>query len=188
MSRSRTERLVNLVICLLSTRRFLTAAQIAATVPGYEHDPDDVREHDAFQRKFERDKAELREMGVPLETGRTSAFDTEDGYRIARADYELPEIQLSGEEAAAVGLALRLWESAQLAGAAHSSNAEGSDPSAGEKVDLVWREHVNQALAVLHTMREPDATMAAAGDAQVWQRMVEAALAAEEQAEPAARG
>ena len=43
-----------------------------------------------------------------------------------------------------------------LAGAALSSNAEGSDPSAGEKVDLVWREHVNQALAVLHTMREPD--------------------------------
>ena len=36
-----------------------------------------------------------------------------------------------------------------LAGAAHSSNAEGSDPSAGEKVDLVWPEHVNQALAVL---------------------------------------
>ena len=37
---TRTERLVNLVICLLSTRRFLTAAQIAATVPGYEHDAD----------------------------------------------------------------------------------------------------------------------------------------------------
>ena len=45
-----------------------------------------------------------------------------------------------------------------LAGAAHSSNAEGSDPSAGDKIDLVWREHVNQALAVLHTMREPDRT------------------------------
>ena len=43
-----------------------------------------------------------------------------------------------------------------LAGAALSSNAEGSDPSAGDKVDLAWREHVNQALAVLHTMREPD--------------------------------
>lgn len=65
-----------------------------------------------------------------------------------------------------------------LAGAAHSSNAEGSDPSAGEKIDLVWREHVNQALAVLHTMREPDATMAAAGDAETWRKMVEAALAA----------
>ena len=64
-----------------------------------------------------------------------------------------------------------------LAGAAHSSNAEGSDPSAGEKIDQVWREHVNQALAVLHTMREPDDGMAAAGDAETWRKMVEAAIA-----------
>lgn len=64
-----------------------------------------------------------------------------------------------------------------LAGAAHSSNAEGSDPSAGDKVDLVWRQHVNQALAVLHTMREADEDMAAAGDADVWRKMVEAAIA-----------
>lgn len=64
-----------------------------------------------------------------------------------------------------------------LAGAALSSNAEGSDPSAGEKVDLAWREHVNQALAVLHTLREPDQDMAAAGDPDVWRKMVEAAIA-----------
>ncbi|HEY6049307.1 MAG TPA: hypothetical protein VIV07_09720 [Sphingomicrobium sp.] len=64
-----------------------------------------------------------------------------------------------------------------LAGAAHSSNAEGSDPSAGDKVDLVWHEHVNQALAVLHTMREPDEAMADAGDPETWTKMVEAALA-----------
>ena len=64
-----------------------------------------------------------------------------------------------------------------LAGAAHSSNAEGSDPSAGDKIDKVWREHVNQALAVLHTMREPDEDMAAAGDVDVWRKMVEAAIA-----------
>lgn len=63
-----------------------------------------------------------------------------------------------------------------LAGAAHSSNAAGSDPSAGDKVDLVWREHVNQALAVLHTMREPDEQMAAVGDAETWSRMVEKAI------------
>jgi hypothetical protein len=63
-----------------------------------------------------------------------------------------------------------------LAGAAHSSNAEGSDPSAGEKVDMVWREHLNQALAVLHTAREPDEAMAAVGDVETWRRMVEAAL------------
>ena len=64
-----------------------------------------------------------------------------------------------------------------LAGAALSSNAEGSDPSAGEKIDLAWREHVNQALAVLHTLREPDEDMAAAGDSEVWRKMVEAAIA-----------
>ena len=63
-----------------------------------------------------------------------------------------------------------------LAGAAHSSNAEGSDPSAAEKIDLAWREHVNQALAVLHTMREPDEQMAQAGDPETWARMVEAAI------------
>ncbi len=77
---------------------------------------------------------------MPLETGRTSAFDTEDGYRIARAEYELPEIQLTGEEAAAVGLALRLWESAQLAGAAHSAlvklRAAGIEVATGGGIPL----------------------------------------------------
>jgi len=120
VSRTRTERLVNLVICLLSTRRFLTAAQIAATVPGYEHVADDPREHEAFQRKFERDKAELRDLGVPLEIGTASAFDTEPGYRIARRDYALPDIHLEPDETAAVGIAARLWQHAGLAAAATS--------------------------------------------------------------------
>jgi hypothetical protein len=70
-----------------------------------------------------------------------------------------------------------------LAGAAHSSNAEGSDPSAAAKVDLVWPEHINQAEAVLHTMREPDEAMAAVGDVDIWRRMVEAAIA--QRVEPA---
>src|SRR5512132_1269522 len=121
MSSRRAERLVNLVLCLLSTRQFLAAERIRAAVPGYEQDGGGARADEAFKRMFERDKAELRDLGVPLETGRTSVFDTEDGYRIARADYELPEIHLTGEEAAAVGLALRLWESAQLAGPAPSA-------------------------------------------------------------------
>ena len=69
-----------------------------------------------------------------------------------------------------------------LAGAALSSNAEGSDPSAGDKVDLAWREHLNQAVAVLHTLREPDAAMAEAGDSDSWTRMVEAAIAEAERA------
>jgi proteasome accessory factor B len=124
VSRTRTERLVNLVICLLSTRRFLTAAQIAQTVPGYEHVPGDPREHEAFQRKFERDKADLRELGVPLETGTASVFDAEPGYRIARRDYALPDIPLEPDEAAAVGIAARLWRHAGLAAAASSGLAK----------------------------------------------------------------
>ena len=64
-----------------------------------------------------------------------------------------------------------------LAGAALSSNADGSDPSAAEKVDLAWPEHINQAQAVLHTMREPDEAMTAAGDLDIWRRMIEAAIA-----------
>jgi len=120
VSRTRTERLVNLVICLLSTRRFLTAAQIATTVPGHEHDAEDPRDHEAFQRKFERDKAELRDLGVPLETGTASVFDTEPGYRIARRDYALPDVHLDADETAAVGIAARLWQHAGLAAAASS--------------------------------------------------------------------
>ncbi|MGN6608298.1 MAG: helix-turn-helix transcriptional regulator [Jatrophihabitans sp.] len=117
MAARRTERLVNLVICLLSTRQFLTAERIRAAVPGYDPDPGAIGTPTgdaAFKRTFERDKAELRELGIPLETGRNSAFETEDGYRIPRRDYELPEIEFDAAEAAAVGLAARLWQSATL--------------------------------------------------------------------------
>jgi proteasome accessory factor B len=117
VSSVRAERLVNLVLCLLSTRQFLPAERIRATVPGYADAPTD----DAFFRMFERDKTELRELGVPLETGRNSAFDTADGYRIARHDYELGEIDLEPDEAAAVALAARLWDTPGLAGAAHGA-------------------------------------------------------------------
>jgi len=121
VSTRRAERLVNLVICLLATRHFLTAEQIRRAVPGYEADDGTDRAKEAFKRMFERDKAELREIGVPLETGRNSAFDDEDGYRIARVAYELPAISLAADEAAAVGLAARLWHSAALAGAAEGA-------------------------------------------------------------------
>ena len=59
MSKRKTERLLSLVVCLLSSQRYLTATQIRAAVPGY---PDSF---DAFKRMFERDKEELRELGAP---------------------------------------------------------------------------------------------------------------------------
>ncbi|MGH3796064.1 MAG: helix-turn-helix transcriptional regulator [Pseudonocardiaceae bacterium] len=115
MSSARAERLVNLVLCLLSSRQYLSAERIRQIVPGYLDTPSD----EAFFRMFERDKAELRELGVPLETRRTPGSG--EGYRIARRDYELPDIDLEPDEAAAVALAARLWDSPQLAGAAHGA-------------------------------------------------------------------
>jgi proteasome accessory factor B len=112
MSRRKTERLLSLVVCLLSTRRALTAAQIRQAVPGY---PDSF---EAFKRMFERDKEELRELGIPLETDLSSPGDEEAGYRIQREAYELPEITLEPDEAAVLGLAARVWHRAELAGAA----------------------------------------------------------------------
>ena len=114
MSVARAERLVNLVLCLLSTRQYLPAERIRSLVAGYSDAPTD----EAFFRMFERDKTELRDLGVPLETGRTSTFDLVDGYRIARRDYELGDIDLEPDEAAAVALAVRLWDSPELTGAA----------------------------------------------------------------------
>ena len=117
MSAKKTERLLNLVICLLATRRYLTVHQIRDAVPGY-----GSAGEEAFRRMFERDKDELRELGIPLETGTNSAVhDDEPGYRIARRDYELPEVVLEPDEAAALGLAARLWQSAPLAGATGSA-------------------------------------------------------------------
>jgi hypothetical protein len=58
-----------------------------------------------------------------------------------------------------------------------SANADGEDPSAAAEVDRLWRDYRDDAIAILHTLREPDPAMAAAGDAAVWERMVEAALA-----------
>lgn len=117
MSSARAERLVNLVICLLSSRQYLPAERIRRIVPGYTDAPTD----EAFFRMFERDKAELRDLGVPLETGRSPGADSGEGYRIARRDYELPDIDLEPDEAAAVALAARLWDSPQLAGAAQGA-------------------------------------------------------------------
>lgn len=58
-----------------------------------------------------------------------------------------------------------------------SSNAEGDDSSAGPTVDETWRDHREDALSVIRTLREPDPAMAEAGDVEIWERMIEAALA-----------
>ena len=101
---------MNLVIALLSTRTFITADRIRETVSGYADSASD----EAFSRMFERDKNELRDLGIPLETGRVSRFDPTEGYRINREAYALPAVELTADEAAAVAVATQLWESPEL--------------------------------------------------------------------------
>jgi proteasome accessory factor B len=134
VSRAKTERLVNLTIALMATARPLTVTEIGRLVEGY--DPDDTEGGgDAFRRMFERDKEELRELGIPLQAENVDAlYGDEIGYRIMRGDYALPDLSLDPDEAAALGLAARLWSSAELAQTAGSAvrklAAGGAEPLA----------------------------------------------------------
>ncbi len=127
---------MNLVIALLSTSRFLTAEKIRKSVVGYAECPTE----EAFSRMFERDKSELRDLGIPLETGKVSAFDPIEGYRIKRTDYSLPEIDLTPDEAAAVAVATKLWESPERITAAQSAvlklRAAGVEVDNAEEVTI----------------------------------------------------
>ena len=118
MPATKTERLVNLVICLLATRTFVPKERLRATLEPYRACPSD----EAFERMFERDKEELRQLGIPLEVGAVNAyFEDEIGYRIAPGEYALPDLELEPDEAAALGLAARFWQQATLAQAASSA-------------------------------------------------------------------
>ncbi len=108
---------MNLVIALLVSGRYLTKDRIREVVEGY-HDHTD----EAFERMFERDKEELREIGISIDVGsHDRVFDDEPGYRIRRGDYELPELVFAPDETAVVGLAARVWQHARLASQASSA-------------------------------------------------------------------
>lgn len=128
MTQQKSERIMNLAICLLMARRYVDKARIREVVEGY-HGLSEV----AFERTFERDKDELRSLGVPVETGSNDVFFPDEvGYRIDRKDFELPAIEFSPAETAALGLAATVWESATQAGQATAAlaklRAAGVDP------------------------------------------------------------
>ncbi|WP_109471353.1 helix-turn-helix transcriptional regulator [Ornithinimicrobium cavernae] len=110
----KTERLLNLVIALLYTRQPMSKSRIRTAVPQYAASSDE-----AFDRMFERDKDELRELGIPLRTEVIDPlFTDETGYRIDRREYALPEISFEPDELAVIGVASRAWSQASLAGPA----------------------------------------------------------------------
>jgi proteasome accessory factor B len=91
----RTERLLDLVALLLDTKEPLTWKQIRAAFP----DDYGTGTVEATERKFERDKAELLELGIPIKYVQADE-DVEDGYVLDRDAYYLPKLQLNPEEMA----------------------------------------------------------------------------------------
>jgi len=126
----KTERILNLTICLLVSGRYLPKSRIREAVEGY-HNLSDA----AFERTFERDKDELRSLGVPIQVGSFDPlFDDEQGYRILSSEFALPPIDLDAEEAAVVGVAARVWKHASMAESTRSAisklRAAGVEPDA----------------------------------------------------------
>ena len=99
MSTSRIERLLSLINLFMGAERPVLVEQVRQLVPGY------PEEHASFQRQFERDKAELRTMGLPLETIELDDYPPVFGYRIPRERAHLRDPGLDPEELAALALA-----------------------------------------------------------------------------------
>lgn len=113
MRAAKSERLLNLVILLLVSRSYVSKERIRAVIEPYRGSSDD-----AFEKMFERDKDDLRALGIPIELGHADPlFEDEQGYRIRRDAFELPEIDLAPDEVAVLGLAARVWQHAGMASA-----------------------------------------------------------------------
>jgi proteasome accessory factor B len=101
---------------------------------------------EAFDRMFERDKDDLRALGIPLEVGFVDKFfEDEQGYRIKRDAFELPAIDFAADEVAVLGLAARVWRHAGLAAA--TSDALVKLKAAGLSFDREQLEQVQPTLA-----------------------------------------
>lgn len=141
MTTAKSERLLNLVILLLVARDHTTKEQIRQLMEPYR-----ASSQEAFDRMFERDKDDLRALGIPIEVGFVDKFfEDEQGYRIKRDAFELPAIDFSADEVAVLGLAARVWRHAGLAAA--TSDALVKLSAAGVDFDREQLEQVQPTLA-----------------------------------------
>ena len=115
MADKKTERLINLTLALLASKRYLRKHEIFASVAGYSG------ELASMERMFERDKSDLRLLGIDIEVGDIDPlFEDEPGYRIIQSEYELSLPELSPSEIALISLAGNLWNDSILAPSAQS--------------------------------------------------------------------
>ncbi|MEI6763412.1 MAG: WYL domain-containing protein [Actinomycetes bacterium] len=105
----KSERLINLTMALLASRRFLTKAEIFRSVEGYAGSPE------TMERMFERDKNDLRDLGLEIEVGSEDPlFEDEAGYRINPKRYSLDIGELDQTELALLSLAANQWQNSLL--------------------------------------------------------------------------
>lgn len=114
---------MNLLVMLLETRKPVTVEAIQGTVPGYSAD------HEAFKRMFERDKSQLREMGIPLELVQVDVLEGGSGYWIPKGRYYLDDLALEPDEAAALWLAAGLLKVSDPESARTALLKLGEDPA-----------------------------------------------------------
>ena len=104
VSDQKTERLINLTMALLATKRFLSKSEIFETVAGY------TGSLETKERMFERDKDDLRALGITIHVGsHDPLFEDELGYRIYENEYELELGALTPSELSYLSLAATLW-------------------------------------------------------------------------------
>jgi len=109
----KTERLVNLTIALLATKRYVTKSEIFRTVEGYEGSAE------SKERMFERDKDDLRNLGIDIEVGSFDPlFEDEAGYRIKPDSYQFQLGDITSQEVSLLSLAAEAWRGAALDGSA----------------------------------------------------------------------
>jgi len=114
------ERLFSLVLALLATETGLTKNEILSTVQGYRQRYRVGGDNANLERQFERDKDDIRELGVSLETVDSPGQPGNNQnlrYRIPRGSYELPgDITFSAEETTLLNLAAMVWREGSLSG------------------------------------------------------------------------
>jgi len=107
--KDKAERLINLTMALLETRRPLSKDEIFVNVAGYSGTPE------AMERMFERDKDDLRELNIEiLVEAKDRYFDDEVGYRIAKKSFQMPEIDFDSLEIYWLSVAANIWRGAAL--------------------------------------------------------------------------
>ena len=109
MADKKAERLINLTLALLSTKRYLKKSEIFANVEGYSGTAE------AMDRMFERDKNELRSLGIDISVGDLDPlFDDEPGYRIFKDSYAFQLRDLEPADVALLSIAAKTWNDSTL--------------------------------------------------------------------------